>query len=1175
MIRSRETVLGITALLVALWAHACGDGAVEPQPPPSDPPRPTTVTVTPATASLTALGATVQLVAEVRDQNGQVMAGAAVAWASRDPSVATVAPAGLVTAAANGTATITATAGSASGTATVTVAQEVSTVTVSPEADTVMVADTLRLNAEATDVNGHQVADADFVWSSSDTLVATVDSTGLVTAIGPGEVEIAAISSGIVGRAGIVVENPKPMVSIATPALATVEGGEAVIVVSVDTPPELALPVRYLLGNDDDADTNDADPHDYSDSRSGVVEIDAGTTSASIDISIIDDAIAEPTREVFEVALATPAVGAGYVIGTPASAAVTIKEGVCDRTPVIRNEILRQTDIEACEAPDDSALAAIRSIDICFLKYAFFSRPCDDSEESLIAELREGDFLGLSGLRTLSLKGHELGVLPRTIFAGLSELRSLTLWANGLTDAHLPSGLFSGLPKLNSLTLGHDPLTTLPPDIFSDLPHLRVLTLSATAIADLPTNLFRGLSGLTVLDLSSNNLAELSANSLHGLSGLTALSLAHNRLPELPTGLFSPLSGLTWFDMDANPGSPFALRLELARTDSGDPTGGGPARVKVTLAEGAPFPMDIGLSAHGAVLSADTVPLAAGATESAEVTITPDAGFAASVSITAVPQACDRCSGALFVAGNPLVLANPDSVQVSTRTAYLTQGTQNLQTEVPLIAGREALLRVFATANDFNSFNLEGRARFFRNGSEVYSTSLSALPGIPTDIEEGRLGLSLNARIPAHVLQPGLSLMVELDPDNELPLLEGSLTRFPVEGRLRLDVRALPPLELTIIPVSYHTEANRGTNAAIIDFARDLATSDSRETISRVRAVMPVGEMRVRLRDPYVTWADTTDGGMYQLLREIELIRHLETEGTGEYYHGLYAHPRRRVSGSRWTGGVAYLGGHSALSWWAPGSMTRNAGIARLFAHEFGHNLSLGHAPCNTSDPDPEFPYADGNIGVWGHTFLEPSATELGRLFHAVETTDVMTYCHDVSWWLSDYNFIKAFEHRLAIATGVSATRSVNPEQTLILWGGIDDGSPVLEAPFVYDARVKLPDGPGTYALSGFDVQGERLFSFSFEPDTRSDHAGGSSFLFAIPLDPDWIDSLDRVVLSGADRSASVSLEDARGPVIWVERSTGMVRGIAREWPDRVPAVLATDVETRRLEIVRGPPTRR
>ena len=85
------------------------------------PARPTTVTVSPATHELTALGTTVQLSAEVRDQNARVMAGATVTWTSSANSVATVDASGLVTGVAVGVATITASAGSAQGTAEITV----------------------------------------------------------------------------------------------------------------------------------------------------------------------------------------------------------------------------------------------------------------------------------------------------------------------------------------------------------------------------------------------------------------------------------------------------------------------------------------------------------------------------------------------------------------------------------------------------------------------------------------------------------------------------------------------------------------------------------------------------------------------------------------------------------------------------------------------------------------------------------------------------------------------------------------------------------------------------------------------------------------------------------------------------------------------------------------------
>ena len=210
-------MLVVAATAGLAWVAGCGDGGTEPPAPPPDPPRATTVTVSPATADLTALGETVQLRAEVRDQNGQAMAGASVTWASGSAAVATVSAAGLVTAAAIGTATITATAGGVSGTAAVTVAQTVSAVAVAPAADPLVVGDTLRLAAEATDANGNAVAEAEFAWASGDTAVAAVDATGLVTGVGAGEVEITATSSGVTGRATLMVAAPAPTTVTVTP----------------------------------------------------------------------------------------------------------------------------------------------------------------------------------------------------------------------------------------------------------------------------------------------------------------------------------------------------------------------------------------------------------------------------------------------------------------------------------------------------------------------------------------------------------------------------------------------------------------------------------------------------------------------------------------------------------------------------------------------------------------------------------------------------------------------------------------------------------------------------------------------------------------------------------------------------------------------------------------------
>ena len=128
MSRHRTLIRLSAALAVVALAKGCGDGESPTAPPTPEPARPTTVTVSPATDELTALGETVQLTAEAFDGNGHAVTGAEFSWESSDVAVATVNASGLVTAAGKGTATITASAGSASGSAVVTVTQSVATV---------------------------------------------------------------------------------------------------------------------------------------------------------------------------------------------------------------------------------------------------------------------------------------------------------------------------------------------------------------------------------------------------------------------------------------------------------------------------------------------------------------------------------------------------------------------------------------------------------------------------------------------------------------------------------------------------------------------------------------------------------------------------------------------------------------------------------------------------------------------------------------------------------------------------------------------------------------------------------------------------------------------------------------------------------------------------------------
>ncbi|GIT52549.1 MAG: hypothetical protein Ct9H300mP15_27620 [Gemmatimonadota bacterium] len=196
----------LSAVLLLL---ACGDGGTTPTSPPTPPtPVATSITLSATSLSFSSVGSTTQLSATVKDQNDATMSGASVTWSSSSASVATVSSSGLVTAVANGTATITATSGSASGTAAVTVAVPTSL----ELSDTLLtfsaLGDTTQLSATVKDQNGATMSGASVTWSSSSASVATVSSSGLVTAVANGTATITATSGSASGTAAVTVAVP-------------------------------------------------------------------------------------------------------------------------------------------------------------------------------------------------------------------------------------------------------------------------------------------------------------------------------------------------------------------------------------------------------------------------------------------------------------------------------------------------------------------------------------------------------------------------------------------------------------------------------------------------------------------------------------------------------------------------------------------------------------------------------------------------------------------------------------------------------------------------------------------------------------------------------------------------------------------------------------------------------
>ena len=180
-----------------------------------------TIAIHSASATLTAIGETVQLSATVKDAKSQTVPGATISWSSNNPFVASISSTGLVTARGNGTVTITATSGGKSTTATITVAQSPNAIVVTPaSANLNAIGSTVQLGATVRDANNNIFSGASISWSSNNPFVASISSTGLVTARGGGTATITATSGGRTATVTITVVQ-LPNTIIITPSSAT------------------------------------------------------------------------------------------------------------------------------------------------------------------------------------------------------------------------------------------------------------------------------------------------------------------------------------------------------------------------------------------------------------------------------------------------------------------------------------------------------------------------------------------------------------------------------------------------------------------------------------------------------------------------------------------------------------------------------------------------------------------------------------------------------------------------------------------------------------------------------------------------------------------------------------------------------------------------------------------
>ncbi|HEX7088885.1 MAG TPA: Ig-like domain-containing protein [Longimicrobiales bacterium] len=436
-----------------------------------------------------------------------------------------------------------------------------------------------------------------------------------------------------------------------------------------------------------------------------------------------------------------------------------------------------------------------------------------------------------------------------------------------------------------------------------------------------------------------------------------------------------------------------------------------------------------------------------------------------------------------------------DPMDLSIAGVYLVQSTQTLARDVPLVAGRDAYLRVFVVATEARSVQPDVYVEFFDGTTLIASDTIPApSASVPTAMDEGAFSSSWNLRVPGAMIAPGLGIRVTVDPNDDVPEGDDSNNTFPSAGAvLPLDVRSLPPFQVYFVPV-------RIMGASTV--TGNVNDGNAGSYLVNALKVFPLPGANAAVRsEPFTSSVTTTstDSAWQTIISEIRALR--TADGRQEYYYGVLP-----IAGTSPYCGLGYVGFPVAIGLDACGAWTA--------AHEWGHNFGRLHVDCgDPANPDPAYPYPNGSIGVYG---LDVATGEITR---PTTHVDLMSYCSPE--WISDYTFRAVLQFRENEAAARPAYAAAR-EPALVVWGRMDGRTLVLEPAFEAETRPALPAAPGPYTLQGLDAAGGVLFELSFAGEAPGHGPRDARhFAFALPASLAQPQRLARLRLTGPGAPAA------------------------------------------------------
>lgn len=378
-------------------------------------------------------------------------------------------------------------------------------------------------------------------------------------------------------------------------------------------------------------------------------------------------------------------------------------------------------------------------------------------------------------------------------------------------------------------------------------------------------------------------------------------------------------------------------------------------------------------------------------------------------------------------AGTPPKLVGAAGVSI-TRIAIYQGVERNLmdqgapvQSTVPLIAGRDAMVRVFyATDGSYNGQPVTAQLAI-DGGDPIELVQPLGAGSVQED-----LASTLDFDVPGARIGDTLAYSVGIMQTDDGTTPDNATAHYPAQGLDSVPVEGhANTLRIIVVPYRYDTDGSGrlpDTSPAQMDALRQ-----------RFLQLYPVSNVEISVHDP-VPWNQALgkDGTGWQGLGlNLFGIRNTEHVPDDVYLYGTFdpADTFAAYCGFGCLLGVTLLNNNPPDTGDVRLRLALGVGYVEYAAdtatHETGHAHGREHANCGPGlDPqsiDPNFPYDKGGIGTWGY---DP----FGRaLLDPAVYSDIMGYCDKK--WISDYNYLGLFKRtqvvNLPYVTGPSTTWDV------------------------------------------------------------------------------------------------------------------------------------------------------